>query len=165
MIPEDYSQKDWWSYIGKDLQDLLMESSMLLTKVASWDEKFSDYSFVVFPAAKAYEGYLKKMFLDHGLITQEDYYGKRFRIGKALNPSLDPRYEDENVYKKIAEGKGGKELADKLWETWKLARNTIFHWFPDEKNVVSLNEAGEKVARIIDTIDACSKQCKINNGN
>lgn len=155
MNPEFYLEKGWWKYIGDDLKELLNESNVLLTKVSLWEEKFDDYSFVVFPAAKAYEGFLKKIFLDKGYISNEDYLGKKFRIGKALNPSLDPRFEDENIYKKIVEKTGNNQLADKLWETWKLGRNTLFHWFPDEKNAISLNEAGEKIARIIDAMDSC----------
>ncbi len=98
--------KIWWSYIEEDLQELLVASEFLANVVKSWggdlpqgSKVFHDYSFVVFPAAKAYEGFLKKMFLDLGFITNEDYLGKRFRIGKALNPFLEERLRDrESVY-------------------------------------------------------------------
>jgi hypothetical protein len=73
MKEDDYSGKPWWSYIEVDLQELLKESSLLLAKVSVWNEKFADYSFVVFPAAKAYEGFLKKLFLDQRFITEEEY--------------------------------------------------------------------------------------------
>ena len=153
----------WWPYINEDLQELLKEATLLVNKVLSWDKKFHDYSFIVFPAAKAYEGYLKTIFLEMGFITKEDYYGKRFRVGKALNPSLDRRYRrKESVYDKIVEYCGGKELADKLWNTWKVGRNVLFHWFPDEKNAIDYHEARERVLTIIDTMDEVYKECKIN---
>lgn len=155
-------KKIWWGYLGKDLQELLHEAVLLVEKVNLWDEKFHDYSFVVFPAAKAYEGFLKRIFLDRGFIDSGDYYGKRFRVGKALNPSLERRLrKKESVYDRIAEFCGGRDLADKMWDTWKRCRNLLFHWFPNEKNAIDFSEAKERVSLIIETIDATFEGCKI----
>ena len=126
---------------GTKKQKLLKASEFIYAEVKGWGadlpggkKEFDDYSFVVFPAAKAYEGFLKKLFLDMGFITQEDYFGKHFRIGKALNPSLEKDLRREGVYDKIIKYCQGHELADNLWNTWKMSRNLIFHWFPNEKN-------------------------------
>lgn len=161
--------KIWWGYIEEDLQELLVASEFLTNTVMSWGadlpagrQVFHDYSFVVFPAAKAYEGFLKKMFFDLGFITEEDYKGKRFRIGKALNPFLEKEIRSrESVYDKIVEYCGGKELADKLWEAWTNGRNLVFHWFPDEKRAVSYIEAEEKINLIISAMDLAFIGCKI----
>lgn len=142
-----------------DLRELLNESRLLLK--ISENLNFHDYSFVVFPAAKAYEGFLKKLFLDMGFITSEDYFGKRFRIGKALNPFLEKEFRRESVYDRLVDSCGGKGLADKLWETWKNCRNLIFHWFPNEKNAISLDEARERLGMISEAIDQATKECKI----
>ena len=155
-------ERIWWSYLDSDLQELLRESTLLIKRVSEWDEKFHDYSFVVFPAAKAYEGFLKNLFLDLGFISEKRFYGKRFRIGKALNPALERRLRERiGVYPKIAKHCGGNELADSLWNTWKTCRNLLFHWFPNEKNAIDINEAKERVEKIIDTIDLAFKECKI----
>ncbi|KKU25110.1 MAG: hypothetical protein UX34_C0003G0035 [Candidatus Woesebacteria bacterium GW2011_GWF1_46_13] len=123
-------KRPWWGYVEEDIRELLLTAQLLINKVGGWEEKFHDYAFVVFPAAKAYEGFLKKLFLDLGWITENDYFGKRFRIGKALNPSLEPELRQrEGVYDKIVEFCRGRELADELWEVWKQARNSTFHWF------------------------------------
>lgn len=161
--------KIWWGYIEKDLQELLVASEFLVNTVKSWGgdlpagrQVFHDYSFVVFPIAKAYEGFLKKMFFDLGFITEEDYRGKRFRIGKALNPFLEKDLRGrESVYDKIVKHCGGKELADKLWEAWTNGRNLVFHWFPEEKKAVSLTEAEEKIKLIIEAMDMAFLECKI----
>ena len=163
-------KKLWWHYIEEDLQELLVASEFLANVVRSWggdlpsgSKVFHDYSFIVFPAAKAYEGFLKKVFLDMGFITNEDYHGKRFRIGKALNPFLDKRYrENESVYDKIVSHCGGKELADTLWEAWTNGRNVVFHWFPDEKKAVPFEEAENKIKQIINAMDKAFEGCKIN---
>ena len=160
--------RSWWKYLGEDIQKLLSTSEFLYDVVESWGadlpggkEKFHDYSFVLFPAAKAYEGFLKKMFLDMGFITEEDYFGKHFRIGKALNPSLPRELRNESVYDKIVNYCRGEALADHLWETWRLCRNLIFHWFPNEKNAITLPEARQRMEMIINAIDEAFEGCKI----
>jgi len=159
----EIEKKLWWSYLEHDLQELLRTAILLTEEVEAWEREFHDYSFVVFPASKAYEGFLKKLFLDLKFIDEETYYGKRFRIGKALNPSLEKSLrEKESVYDKLVDFCGGRELADKLWDTWKNCRNLLFHWFPDEKRAINFSEAKLRVEQIIDSIDAAFKECKIN---
>lgn len=166
---EKLDTKPWWSYIEGDLQELLKESLLLLKTLKGMGadlpggkKEYHDYSFVVFPAAKAYEGFLKKLFLDLRFITEDDYYGKRFRIGKALNPSLEKEIRAEGVYDKIVHYCQGHDLADKLWQTWKESRNLIFHWFPNEKNAINLLEAEDRINMIIEAIDQSFKDCKIS---
>lgn len=155
-------KRPWWGYVEEDLRELLVTAELLINKVGDWKETFHDYAFVVFPAAKAYEGFLKKLFLDLGWITEEDYFGKRFRIGKALNPSLEPELRQrEGVYDKIVDFCQGPKLADQLWEAWRQARNSTFHWFPKEKNAISYQEAKQKVGMIVDAMDAAFGKCKI----
>lgn len=156
-------ERIWWDYIEHDMQELLLQSETLVEHVGVWRHKFHDYAFVVFPAAKAYEGFLKKMFLDLQFISEEDYYGKRFRIGRALNPALEPRFrERESVYDKLVYFCQGEELPKALWDMWKRGRNMSFHWVPDEKNVISFTQSKKLVADIFDTMDLAFKGCKMN---
>ena len=160
-----FDRRLWWEYIGEDLRGLLLQSQLLVKESPEWKEKFDDYSFVVFPASKAYEGFLKKLFLDLGFISKDDYFGTRFRIGKALNPNLDKDIrEKESVYDRLVEFCHGPALADKLWLTWKQCRNSVFHWFPNQKNTVSFEEAKDKVVMVVDAIDSCFEECKIKLG-
>lgn len=160
------SVKPWYDYLEEDLLELLFESFELLDKVPDWHDGFHDYSFVVFPAAKAYEGYLKKLFLDLGFISKEDYFGRHFRIGKALNPQLEPRFrENESIYDQLVNFSGDKYLGDMLWDTWRTCRNLIFHWFPNEQRAISFEEAKNRVEKIVDAIDESFKECIIKNKN
>jgi len=158
-MDNSYKQKFWWENLEKDIQELLNESFLLLNLFEEEPGKFSDFSFIVFPAAKAYEGFLKKLFLDKGFISEDDYYGKRFRIGKALNPYLEKEIRNESVYDKIVAHCGGTTLADLFWETWTSCRNRVFHWFPNEKKIVTLPEAGDKLEMIVKAIDEAYKAC------
>lgn len=151
----------WWGYIHQDLQELLRESVLLINTVGKWSERFNDYAFIVFPAAKAYEGFLKTLFRDLGFISDETYFGKRFRVGKALNPALENHYREESIYDMLENFCQGKELPDKLWETWKRGRNMLFHWFPNESNVISYGDAKQTIFDILDTMDFAFKECKI----
>lgn len=151
----------WWGYIHADLKDLIRESYLLVSKVGGWGVKFHDYAFVIFPAAKAYEGFLKTFFHDMGLISDEEYFGKRFRIGKALNPSLEQNLrEKESVYDRLIAACGGKELPNELWETWKEGRNLLFHWFPNERNVIDFEDAKRIFEKILTAMDLAFAGCK-----
>ncbi|SRR5258706_8694066 len=154
--------KPWYDYLEADLRELLAESFQLINAVESWPDHFHDYSFIVFPAAKAYEGFLKKIFFDLKFITENDYFGTHYRIGKSLNPQLEARFRDESVYDKVVERLGGeKDLADNLWNTWKNCRNLVFHWFPDEKRAINYTEAKDRVAQVINAIDESYAKLKI----
>ncbi len=165
----DLEKKTWWEYIEPDLQELLVASEFLINTVKSWggdlpqgSKVFHDYSFVVFPAAKAYEGFLKKLFFDLGMISKEDYFGKRFRIGKALNPFIEKKYRNGSyVYDKLVNYCNGDELAKELWNAWTQGRNLVFHWFPEEKKAISFEESIEKVKLIISAMDKAFEGCKI----
>lgn len=163
----------WWSYLEPGMKELMMQSVLLLEKTKSWKSEFNDYSFIVFPAAKAYEGFLKTLFLDLGFITKDEFTGKKFRIGKALNPTLythamkkHVRYKklrsEMSVYDKLIEYCDGVDLADNLWNTWKECRNILFHWFPNETNSISRDEAGAKIRMIMDSMDVVFKECKLD---
>ena len=158
----------WWTYIHEDLRELLKQSFFLVKifrarEKSSQQPEFHDYAFIVFPAAKSYEGFLKTLFHDLGFINDEDFNGKRFRVGKALNPSLESNLrEKEGVYDKMVTFCQGTYLADNLWETWKKSRNLLFHWFPQERNAVTFGEAKERIDSIISTMDLAFKECKIN---
>jgi hypothetical protein len=167
-------KKVWWNYLEEDLRELFQQSIFLIKIVEKWErdpaasghKQFHDYAFIVFPIAKAYEGFLKTLFLDLGFISEKDFFGKRFRVGSALNPALEKRYRRrESVYDQIVEFCGGRQLADILWDTWKSCRNMLFHWFPNEKNAISFKEAIVRVEKVVKSIDLAFKECKINRSS
>ena len=75
------TKKTWWNYIEEDIRELLKEASLLADifenrgrDLPAGRQEFHDYAFVVFPAAKAYEGFLKKLFLDLGFIDKIGFF-------------------------------------------------------------------------------------------
>lgn len=142
-----------------EVRDLIEDGEVVLSFVFENKDKskvgISDYSFIVFPFAKAYEGFLKRFFWDAGLITEDEYFSDEIRIGRLLNPD----YEDNSsIYKKVC---GGKKVPDKLWKVWKRGRNLVFHYFPHNFRRLGYNEALDIVNGIVDAMNEVVTSCSI----
>jgi hypothetical protein len=122
--------------------------------------QFKDYSFLVFPFAKAYEGFLKHSFKDVKFISHLDYMSDHLRLGKLLSPNLVERLNGRSLYKKIYDS-AGEELANRIWNSWKEGRNQMFHYFPHNLRAVSFHESERIIQEILDTMDAAYKQLKL----
>ena len=163
-VPQNLLKKPWWTFLTADQQEGLIQSHTLLAdELRRKTPRFHDYAFIVFPAAKAYEGFLKNFLLALGLITQIDYSGRLFRLGKSLNPSLPPKYRNSHyVYDKLVNYCRDENLAQTLWSTWKKSRNLIFHWFPKHKNAITLPQAQDRLELVIAAIDAAFTGCRLS---
>ncbi len=139
MITLIYNE-DVWQYFSSTQKDLIQEGNYLLTITEEKKFKFKDFSFLVFPYAKAYEGYLKQLFLDVGYITHLDYISDHFRIGKYLSPHLIQRLGDRSIYSQIIKS-SSEELASEIWEMWKTGRNEVFHYYPHNIKRLTFEDA------------------------
>jgi hypothetical protein len=140
-----------WNYFSSTQKDLIQEGNYLMTITENQGYRFKDYSFLVFPYAKAYEGFLKQIFLDVGFISHLDYISDHFRIGKYLSPHLISRLDGRSIYLKIQEY-AGEELAEKMWGVWKKGRNEIFHYYPHNIKRVTFEEARRMNEEILQTM-------------
>jgi hypothetical protein len=155
-----YSQ-DWYVILTSWQKELVRTTFELVAREERMQSHFDDYSFLVFPMAKAYEGFLKDFFYKTNLISKDIYMDKRFRIGKALNPDIRPdRRDDEWLYSKIAQ-LCGVELAKQLWQTWLEGRNQVFHYFPENERRLTLEQAIQIIELFAQTMDLAT-HCKIN---
>lgn len=148
----DIVSQHWFEQIPDRPRHLLILALDLHEREQAQTSDLYDYSYVVFPAAKAYEGFLKYYFFTQGLITKKTYEGKRFRIGRALNPDLHPNGQDEYwLYDDISK-RCGAEVARELWDTWLTCRNQVFHFFPNKENPLSLDQARLKLEQVLSTL-------------
>ncbi len=153
-IPTIFSQLDPYQL------ELIQLSYILLEKEESHPNGISDFSFIVFPTAKAYEGFLKEYLLKAGFIDKETYMSRRFRIGRALNPDLHTQQQDERwLYDDLSHAVGS-DLAREVWDTWLTCRNHVFHYFPEHNKRVSLQQARECLTILTNTIEAMLKAGK-----
>jgi len=138
----------WFLYLNEDQKTLVDLAEKLWHRERMLKSEFKDYSFLVFPMAKAYEGFLKKFFYDMGLIEKHDFESKHFRIGRALNPNLRDYYQDEKWIYDDVERTCGPNVARKLWDAWTDCRNHLFHFYPMSKQTISLTEAGKRIDQL-----------------
>lgn len=137
-------------YLSSNQKALITDVLLVLNKLEKFDS-ISDYSFLVAPVSKAYEGYLKDFFLKIGIIDEYNYQSDRFRVGKTLNPSL--RYKRFSIYQKLTDiGENGEELAEILWDAWKFGRNEIFHYFPNKVKNLNREEAESRINLLLNAI-------------
>lgn len=129
------------------MKGLISDGEALLFDVKLHNLQISDYSYLVFPFSKAYEGFLKKLFLNLGLINKAQFYGDEIRIGRILNPVF--KHEKESIFHGMSQNSGSSYLTEKLWFVWKNGRNLVFHYYPHNFRKLSLNEAETLVKDIV----------------
>jgi hypothetical protein len=157
--PELFSEAK--EYLTGHQSELVNDIEIILKRLQIQDP-VSDFSFLVAPIAKAYEGFLKDFFLKLNIISDNEYESDRFRVGKTLNPSL--RYKRFSVYQKLSEYHDkGEELAEKLWDAWKFGRNEIFHYFPGNYKNLSKNEAEERINLLLRAIIQAGQFMKLGS--
>lgn len=117
-------------------------------------EGVQDFAFIVFPLAKAYEGFLRDYFFQAGLISSHDYEGKHYRIGRSFNPDLPPRLRNEWWIYDDVERMCSPEVARQMWQAWIDGRNHLFHYYPHEKYELTYEEAVQRVWQLIEAMEA-----------
>lgn len=145
-------QSKLWQFLPAEQQQLINDCEKLIEDAQSHPQKLSDYSYLVFPVAKMYEGFLKKLFLDLGLVTEERYQSEHFRIGSALNPNLPQHLKIESLYDQVLSHLKNQSVVDDLWQAWKRGRNSLFHYFPGHLVRLTLNEAQETIDFMIESM-------------
>lgn len=147
-------QESWFQYLPENQKAQVQLCFDLYERELELNSDLSDYSFIIFPLAKVYEGFLKVYFYNLGLIDDRTYSGTRFRVGRSLNPDISHARRDEYwIYDDVA-NICGKQLARQLWDTWLKCRNRIFHYFPQNNTVLTLTKVKQYMEEIVDAIDA-----------
>lgn len=149
-----------WNYLEPDLQGLIGDGEILLDYAENLKGKISDFSYLVFPFSKAYEGFLKKLFLDLDVMREDDYYSDDIRIGRILNPNYIE--ENKHIYKSLClNNKSGEIMTNALWEIWREGRNQVFHYFPHNFRSLSYEEALKIIHRVIEVMELAVGRCKL----
>lgn len=153
-----------WSYLSTHQQELIEDGEYLFKTAQTVSKDIHDYSYLIFPYAKAYEGFLKKLFFDLAFIDEPTYRGDHFRIGRALNPSLEPRLRHESMYDKLIGYCQSRDLANELWSTWKKGRNLLFHYFPHNFHKLTFSQAEMIRDEIVTVMTRALSECDLPAG-
>ena len=149
-----------WQYLSPNQRSLYEDGKFLVNdSTVHTDKEPTDFSYMVFPFAKLYEGFLKQLLLDLNIISESEYYSDRFRIGKALSPTFEKHYR-RSAFGQIKK-RYGEELALRFWNTWKEARNLVFHYFPHNYRSLSADQAKALINEIIQTMDMGVRHTKV----
>jgi len=155
-----FKTSDFWFYLSQTQKDLINEGLYLMNDVIkNHAYNFKDYSFLVFPFAKAFEGFLKQVFLDIKFISHLDYISDHLRLGKLLSPNLVNKLKERSLYKKIKD-KAGQDLADKIWNAWRLDRNQVFHYYPHNIKALTFSQAESIIDNILSTMEESYRRLK-----
>jgi len=158
-----FKTSDFWFYLSKNQKDLINEGLYLMNDVIkNHAYHFKDYSFLVFPFAKAYEGFLKQLFLDVKFISHLDYISDHLRLGKLLSPNLVNKLKERSLYKKIKD-EAGQELADKIWNAWKIGRNQVFHYYPHNLKALTFFQAENVIDNILSVMEESYGNLKVKS--
>lgn len=149
-----------WEYFSATQRDLIQEGNYLMGITEDHGYRFKDYSFLVFPYAKAYEGYLKQLFLDLNFISHLDYISDHFRIGKYLSPHLTMRLGDRSIYTQIIKY-SSEETAARIWDVWKKGRNEVFHYYPHNIKRLTFTDAKNLNEEILATMVEVYEKLKV----
>lgn len=140
-------------YLSETQKQLALDGQLLIEdRDRHPNEHLSDYSYLVFPFAKLYEGFLKQLLLDLRIISEREYQSTHFRVGKVLSPNIMRRLGNRSAYAHLSK-RYGNELATSVWATWKQGRNLVFHYFPHNVSRLSFIQAKELVTRILTTME------------
>ncbi|MDQ3008593.1 MAG: hypothetical protein M3Q81_03280 [bacterium] len=153
------------AHLDSKQQEQVVLSFTLLYREQDSNTRYPDYSFVVFPMAKAYEGFLKSYFFQMGLITKQTYEGRGFRVGRALNPDVRPERRDEEWLYDNVERACSKEVARELWDVWLNCRNQVFHYFPGKENRLTLVQASKYLEAILHAMQRAISCISLSKSN
>jgi hypothetical protein len=141
----------------------LYERESHLRDAGESDNNLDDYSFIIFPMSKAYEGFLKRSFLDLGIIDLKTFEGKRFRIGRALNPDVHQTQRDKYWLYDDIKQICGSEVARELWNAWLECRNRIFHFYAKIDNSISLETVEQRLLQLSNAMQSLV-ECQLDLG-
>jgi len=139
--------------------------------MTKWDQKYllssvvllrsglgvPEYSCMVMPASKAFEGYVREMFLHLGVIKKEETQQKAWTVLKVFTKQAG-KYENPDLQKYASQGKYRGAHLDKLRSDLEFYRNFMMH--SDDAmvtKVTTLDEAKEIVERVVKSIQETFK--------
>lgn len=151
LTPELLSgaKKTLKSKLGEDLYEFLNEhdkkyalSTFCLESLSSkLRVELPEYTCIVMPFSKAFEGYLKKILVYIGIVKEEDFKKKDWSFGKV--------WRNQEYKKFVGSNKYHQSYLEKLENELDFSRHFIMHSDAEKiAHIHSLDKAKEKIERI-----------------
>lgn len=152
-----FEKKDWFTFLNDHGKRLALLSKSLYERELRLQSGYESYSFVVFPLAKAYEGFLKYYLREMNLLSNTLYSDKKFRVGRAINPDVSLSHRNEWWLYDDVERLCSRTIARSLWNTWLECRNKMFHFYFDDETLLPLDVAEKKLMQLSRTMEEAMK--------
>lgn len=141
--------RDFEKFLGADfeiLNEIYNDYYSLRNRLSSeYAPDLSDYSCMVLPLAKAYEGVLKKILVRAGFISEADLQeNPDISIGKYFNP-----VGNNAIFRALKDQARDKAIPHVIYSTYQECRNLIFHYDPYRDNRLKTIEDAEFYERRI----------------
>lgn len=162
-----WRSKEFDEFVGEDVINLYADSMALYKNLSTVEflesgmikqrdqvfrltTEFNDYSFVVFPFAKAFEGVLKKILVEAGFLKEGELLeDPSLSINKYFNP-----VGNQKILESVKDKTRDKAIPYVIYSTYQECRNQIIHYDSYRDNrVKSLDEARFYLERIEDAIE------------
>lgn len=132
-------------YIPPETRQTLTSASGVRNSILITKSHLEDYSVIVMPFGKAYEGYLIHLAIDLKIVEPEDITvsAESIRIGEWI----------QKIKQSIPDHKRYSEIPDNLQAAW-TARNKAIHADPDYRfsTLSSVSEAEQEIIKIINAM-------------
>ncbi len=144
--------KEFDEFVGQDLIDLRNDAYAL---ASLWQSSPSvptvhDYSFIVVPMSKAYEGFLKKILMRYGVVEELKFAEKPDEsINKYFNPKDGT---SEKIYIHLRDARRDKAVPHEIFATYQEYRNQLVHYDTHRDTRVSTADDAKFMIRRIETV-------------
>ncbi len=150
-----------WSFLSPHEQVLFDDGLFLLADSRNHlNEEPTDWSYLVFPFAKLYEGFLKDLLLRLDILPERQFRSEHFRVGKVMSPNLIGILGKRSAYLHLR-SKYGNELPALLWQAWKEGRNRVFHFFPQYPQTLTKQQAEDAIRLLVRAMETAVAKTKV----
>jgi hypothetical protein len=155
FYPPKWKSKEFDSFVGDELIELYQDSTAIMKDYKNHKDFadlhiLSDYSFVVLPIAKVYEGILKKILVEKGLVSEEEMASSPdLNVSAYFNPVGNAK-----IFTHLSDRARDKAIPHVIYSTYQECRNQILHYDQYRDNrIESMEDAVFYHRRILHAID------------
>lgn len=149
----EWKNEEFDKFVGSDLLELYRDSCVLLEQNKKEGQIFpalSDYSIIILPIAKVYEGILKKILVEAEIIGEEEIrINPGINVGHYFNP-----VGNNKIFNHIKDHARDRVVPHIIYATYQECRNQILHYDPHKDNrIKNIEDVEFYVKRIMHAID------------
>lgn len=150
-----WKSKEFDSFVGSELIDLYLDNCRVfelfeMDLIRTNNSYVSDYSFLLLSIAKVYEGILKKILVEKGVINESTLLeNPSVNVSSYLNP-----VGNKNISNLLKDKARDKAIPHVIYSTYQECRNQILHYDQHrDSRIKSFDDAKFYQRRILDAID------------